>query len=269
MSQPDTMPIEATDRLLEQTWDELERVGYAVVPEVLTADELATVRDALEPHLRDGPSGRSDFEGVATRRVYGLVAKSRAFDRLVLDPIALGVAEREYGPSTLLTATLAIDLAPGQPAQALHFDDAFYPLARPRRPVSISTLWTIDEFTAANGATIMCPGTHTWGEVDLSRAQFDERATFVAAEAPPGSLLIYSGTLVHGGGANTSDGHRLAVSIQYAAAWARQQENFMMELGVDGARELPERVQELIGYNIHSLFMGMVDGRHPKKLLSR
>jgi ectoine hydroxylase-related dioxygenase (phytanoyl-CoA dioxygenase family) len=255
--------------VLQETWDELERVGYAIVPEVLTADEIAAVRSALEPHLREGPRGRSDFEGVATQRVYGLVAKSRAFDRLVLDPTALGIAEREYGPSTLLTAALAINLVPGQPAQALHFDDAFYPLPRPRRPVSISTLWAIDEFTAANGATIMCPGTHTWGEVDIGRAEFDRLATFEAAEAPPGSLLIYHGTIVHGGGANTTDHERLAVSIQYAAPWARQQENFMMELGLDGAREAPERVQELIGYNIHSLFMGMVDGRHPKKLLTR
>ena len=49
---------------------------------------------------------------------------------------------------------------------------------------------------------------------------------------------------------------------------ARQQENFTLALGVDGARELPERLQELIGYSIHPPFMGMVDGRHPKKLLT-
>ena len=60
---------------------------------------------------------------------------------------------------------------------------------------------------------------------------------------------------------------RLGISIQYAAAWARQQENFMMAIGVDGARALPPRLQELIGYSIHPPFMGMIDGRHPKKIL--
>jgi len=41
-----------------------------------------------------------------------------------------------------------------------------------------------------------------------------------------------------------------------------------MALGVNGARELPPRLQELIGYSIHPPFMGMIDGRHPKKLLT-
>ena len=83
-----------------------------------------------------------------------------------------------------------------------------------------------------------------------------------------GSVLVYYGTLVHAGGENTSNGNRLGISIQYATAWARQQENFMMALGVDGARDLPPRLQELIGYSIHPPFMGMIDGRHPKKLLT-
>jgi ectoine hydroxylase-related dioxygenase (phytanoyl-CoA dioxygenase family) len=82
-------------------------------------------------------------------------------------------------------------------------------------------------------------------------------------------VLVYLGTLVHAGGANTTRVPRLGVSIQYAAAWARQQENFMMALGLDGARELPPRLQELIGYSIHPPFMGMVDGRHPAHLLER
>ena len=83
-----------------------------------------------------------------------------------------------------------------------------------------------------------------------------------------GSVLVYYGTLVHAGGANRSDGERLGISLQYAAAWARQQENFMMAIGVEGARSLPPRLQELIGYSIHPPFMGMIDGRHPKKLLT-
>jgi ectoine hydroxylase-related dioxygenase (phytanoyl-CoA dioxygenase family) len=90
----------------------------------------------------------------------------------------------------------------------------------------------------------------------------------VPATMPAGSVLVYHGTLVHAGGENHSDGDRLGISIQYAAPWARQQENFMMALGVEGARALPARLQELIGYSIHPPFMGMIDGRHPKKLLT-
>jgi ectoine hydroxylase-related dioxygenase (phytanoyl-CoA dioxygenase family) len=35
------------------------------------------------------------------------------------------------------------------------------------------------------------------------------------------------------------------------------------------ASTLPERLQELLGYNIYPPFIGYVDGRHPRKLLAK
>jgi ectoine hydroxylase-related dioxygenase (phytanoyl-CoA dioxygenase family) len=250
---------EQLDRLTE----ELERDGYAVVPGVLNRAEIDAVQEALVPHFGMGMRGRNPFEGHDTQRVYCLVAKSRAFDRLILDPLMLDVSERVLGPNFLLTATLAIKLEPGESAQDFHYDDIFYRLPRPRETYSVSTLWAIDEFTPDNGATLVYPGSHRWG--DDRPADVPKVATATMAA---GSVLVYYGTLVHAGGANTSAANRLGISIQYATAWARQQENFMMALGIDGARELPPRLQELIGYSIHPPFMGMVDGRHPKKLLT-
>jgi ectoine hydroxylase-related dioxygenase (phytanoyl-CoA dioxygenase family) len=242
--------------------EQLEDAGYVVIPNVLQDDEIERVRDALDPHLAHGPRGRNPFEGYETQRVYCLVAKSRAFDRLILDPMVLEVTERALGPNFLLTATLAIDLHPGESAQDFHWDDIFYKIPRPRPPVSISTLWAIDDFTADNGATLIYPGSHKWGDRPPA-----ELPNVMPAAMPAGSVLVYAGTLVHAGGANASGSRRLGVSIQYCAAWARQQENFMMAIGTDGARALAPRLQELVGYSIHPPFMGMVDGRHPIKLL--
>jgi ectoine hydroxylase-related dioxygenase (phytanoyl-CoA dioxygenase family) len=245
--------------------DALERDGYVVVPDVLAAAEVDAVREALAPHFALGYRGRNPFEGHSTQRVYCLVTKSRAFDRLILDPLLLDVAQRVLGDNFLLTATLAIKLEPGETAQSFHFDDAFNRLPRPHPPYSLSALWAIDEFTEDNGGTLLYPGSHRWDE----RARRpDELPPVMTATMTPGSVLVYYGTLVHAGGANTSDGERLGISIQYATAWSRQQENFMMALGVDGARALPERLQELVGDSIHPPFMGMIDGRHPKKLLT-
>src|SRR5262245_60655357 len=114
----------------------LADTGYVLLPEVLDPSEIAEVRDALAPHLARGPGGRNDFEGYATQRVYGLVVKSRAFDRMVLDPLVLAIAERVLGPAFLLTASLAIRVGPGETEQNLHYDDGFYPIPRPRPPVS-------------------------------------------------------------------------------------------------------------------------------------
>src|SRR5215204_7422364 len=80
----------------------LDETGYVLLPEVLPPAEVDEVRAALAPHLATGPAGRNEFEGYATQRVYSLIAKSRAFDRLVLEPLVLDVAERLLGPAFLL-----------------------------------------------------------------------------------------------------------------------------------------------------------------------
>jgi ectoine hydroxylase-related dioxygenase (phytanoyl-CoA dioxygenase family) len=160
-------------------------------------------------------------------------------------------------PGYLLTANLAINLLPGETAQQLHVDDGFYRLARPRRPVSISTVWAIDEFTAENGATEVIVGSHRWAD-----DQPGPDTELVAVEMPAGSVVVFAGTLWHRGGANRSDRPRLGITPQYCEPWARQQENMILAVGA-AAASMPPRLQELIGYSIHPPFMGHVDGRHP------
>jgi ectoine hydroxylase-related dioxygenase (phytanoyl-CoA dioxygenase family) len=84
---------------------------------------------------------------------------------------------------------------------------------------------------------------------------------------PAGSLMFFRGSVYHGGGANTTDRPRLGVIIEYAATWVRPQENHLLAVPRELVRDLPERMQELLGYNIHPPFLGMVDGRHPRKSL--
>src|SRR5205085_12611791 len=89
-----------------------------------------------------------------------------------------------------------------------------------------------------------------------------------SAEMPAGAALVYLGSVWHGGGANTSAESRLGVVMHYSRAWLRPVGNHVLVVPPEVARTLPERLQELLGYNIAAPFIGYVDGRHPKKLLS-
>ena len=243
--------------------DEIDARGYAVIEGALASDEIAAVREALAPHLADGPFGRNEFEGFETQRVYSLPVKSRAFDRLIEDDAVMAVAEQLLGPSFLLTAALAINLGPGETAQGLHFDEAFYGLPRPRAPLSLSTLWAIDDFTAQNGGTLIVPESHRWGNEGPP-----PDVEVVHLEMPAGSVALYPGTLWHAGGANVTDHFRLGISIQYVLSWARQQESYLLAMPPDAVKAVSPRLRELLGYSIGPAFMGHVDGRHPEKLVS-
>ncbi len=80
-------------------------------------------------------------------------------------------------------------------------------------------MWALTDFTVDNGATHIAPGTSAMSDDDA--AEVDT----IAAEMRRGSLLFYDGKVLHGGGANVSDGVRRGVNITYAVGWVRQEEN--------------------------------------------
>jgi ectoine hydroxylase-related dioxygenase (phytanoyl-CoA dioxygenase family) len=242
--------------------DALDVDGYAIVEAALTPAEVSDIRGALALLLDDTPSGRNDFEGFLTRRVYNLPSKTRALDRLYLDPLVLAVTDALLGHHQLCAA-VAIDLGPGETAQDEHHDDGLYPLPRPYGEVLLSTMWALDDFTETNGATVMLPGSHRW---ERGRAPTDEDERRLAV-MPAGSVALYRGTLWHGGGANRSAARRLGVTVEYVQSWLRPQESFLAGVPHDVVRALPERLQDLLGWNIRPPFMGYVDGLDPKRVL--
>ncbi|HUY21465.1 MAG TPA: phytanoyl-CoA dioxygenase family protein [Acidimicrobiales bacterium] len=241
----------------------LDRDGYAVVEGLLAEPELGETRVELQRVLRGVPGGRNPFEGARTRRAYALFAKTRCLDAAAVHPLVLGVLDEVLGHCQL-SAPTGIEIGPGEVAQVLHHDDGIYPLPRPHGEVVLNTMWALDDFTEANGATRLVPGSHRW----VSEQPSAQTPT-VAATMPAGSVLFYLGSLWHGGGANTTSRPRLGVVLEYVASWLRPQENHFLAVPGDTVRRLPERLQELLGYNIRPPFMGYVDGRHPRRVLER
>lgn len=239
----------------------LDRDGYAIVEGVLHADEVQARKAELHRLLNVTRRGRNDFEGFETQRIYALFAKTRAFDDAATHPLVIGVLDRVLG-SYQLSAPQAIQIGPGETAQNLHRDDGVYPIARPHQELVVNTMWAVDDFTEANGATHVVPGSHRWVERVPSAGEPERRA-----EMPAGSVMFFVGSVFHGGGANTTDSPRLGVILEYVASWLRQQENQYLAVPRETARELPTRLQELLGYNIHGNLIGNVDGRHPSKSL--
>lgn len=287
---PDTAIID-TDRLkpwlagrsFDDCCIEYDAQGYVTFENVMPAQDVADVRAALAPYLTK--TGRNDFEGFKSNRVYALLAKSpEVFSKMVTHPLAMAFVERELGSSCLLSALLAINLHPGETVQDWHYDDSQVNIPLPHPPYGVSTFWAIDDMTETNGATEIIPKSHLWAKPEMTMPDFvdayDPRERDVNIDPKPhpdalkvtlpsGSLMVAKGTLWHRGGANKSDAPRLIVTPQYCPGWARQLENMMATMPASGAAKLPKRVRELMGYSIHDAFMGYVDGVHPETLLGK
>jgi ectoine hydroxylase-related dioxygenase (phytanoyl-CoA dioxygenase family) len=155
-----------------------------------------------------------------------------------------------------LHLTQVIGIEPGEPAQPIHRDQwafDFFPFPSGYE-VQCNTIWAMTDFTEANGATRIIPGSHraadrlTFGEADT------EPATM-----PAGSVLFYTGSLYHRAGANRSDAVRIGLNITYAVSWLRQEENQYLAVPLEVARTLPDELLRLIGYARGAYALGYVD----------
>lgn len=257
-SQPPADPAQ-----VERCMAALDADGYVIVESLLPRGQIEEIRHELLSRLTH-EGGRNNFEGFRTQRLYSLIQKTLVCNPLVEHPLVLALLDRLLEPNYLLSQLQAINILAGEAAQPIHFDDGFYPWPRPRRALGAATIFAIDAFTADNGATVLIPGSHRWGD-RMPTAQ--ELAGAIPAVMPAGSMLFFVGTLWHGGGANVSDRARLCASAHYCAPFCRQQENYSLSISRDRVKQCSEHVQRMLGYSLHPPFMGFVNGMHPKRLL--
>ncbi len=256
------------DATAAEVAEALGAAGAAIVERLAPEELCDRVAAELAPHIDATPTGADDFTGGNTKRTGALLARAPSSVEMVAHPLVLDVCERVLWPrktTVQLHLTQAITIGPGSPAQALHRDQwcfDFFPFPDDVE-VEVSTIWALCDFTEDVGATRVVPGSHRATDPGAFTP-----ADTVAAEMPRGSVVLYSGRTVHGGGENRSDRWRTGVNVDYVLGWLRQEENQYLSVPLDVVRELPERVQRLMGYSMGAYALGYVDDvRDPMSVL--
>jgi ectoine hydroxylase-related dioxygenase (phytanoyl-CoA dioxygenase family) len=243
--------------------------GAAIIEHLASPDLCGRLRDELSPWIESTPPGADEFSGLETRRTGALLARSVASRELIAHPLLLDTVDKVLWPSKTtfqLHLTQVITIGPGSQAQQLHRDQWCFDFFEfpDDMQVEVGTMFALDDFTEANGATRVAIGSHR-EQVDLKNAS--SFAT-VPAEMPAGSIVLYTGRTVHGGGANTTDTARVGINIDYALGWLRQEENQYLSVPLEVARELPEDIQRLMGYQQGAYALGYIDdSRDPIEVL--
>lgn len=240
---------------------QMREEGYAVLRNAIPAERAQEIAAEIRRLNEDTPWGRGSFDGYKTRRVFNMLAKTRVLDELALHPQVVALAEGYLEDQIQFSQALGITIYPGQEAQALHRDDDYFPLPRPRPPMIMNALWSITDFTAETGATHIVPRTHLTADPEPPPGET------LRAEMPAGSVVVYDGAMFHGGGANRSAAPRIGLTMLYSRAWLRQQENHYLSVPRDVVRGMPRRLQQLLGYWVYNNLLGVVEGRSPLRVL--
>lgn len=244
---------------------EIDERGYTVVEGAIDLDLVDALVDDLDRLVHDlavVPASNA-FEGTRTTRVYNLLAHGPHFEQIPVHPTILPICEGVLDPGLLVSSLSSIAIGPGETAQPIHADDQVLPLPKPHPATVCNTMWALTDFTEANGATRVIPGSHRADHSpDLARA-YDS----VPAEMPRGSVLVWHGSLWHGGGANTTSQRRIGIAMNYCAGYIRQQENQQLGISRETVARFPRRLQELVGYGIYRGLIGHIDKQVPAAVL--
>jgi ectoine hydroxylase-related dioxygenase (phytanoyl-CoA dioxygenase family) len=248
------LPCESSS---EEVCEALERDGCVVVDAVLDRSDIDQVTREMAPHLDTTPPGEDEFHGLETRRVGTLVARSPKAREIIMNPTVLGVTANvlSHARTFQLNITEYVSIGPGSAAQEIHTDQMVeYPFPHGYETV-LSSMWALTDFAEANGATRIVPGSHKLKDHrDFSQEESEP------AEMEAGSVLLYTGSVYHGGGANRTDSNRDGLILQYTMGWLRQEENQYLCVPIETLRELPEDLLRLMGYTRGAELLGFVDG---------
>lgn len=250
--------LNSTDRIIAA----FERDGACIVANAMPEELRTMVSDELAPFIEDTAFGRDEFTGKKTQRTGALVARCPSCREVVTNAEVMDLAKEFLSPFSkklLLNTTQAINISPGEGAQDLHRDRFAWGTNLPKEiETQLSTIWALTEFSEANGATRIVPGSHRW---DWQRQAQPEEICQAVME--PGSVLLFTGSVIHSGGRNKSTQQRIGLNITYCLGWLRQEENQYLSCPPEVAKDLSPELQDLLGYTQGDYALGYYSAPTP------
>lgn len=245
--------------------ERVKRDGYTIVADVLSsaeADALVADLERIERERGIKPA-RNMFEGVRTVRIYNLLVHGKLWEAIPVHPKVLPIVEGVLDKGCLISSLSSISIASDEVPQPIHADDQLIPIPKPHPPIVCNSMWALTDFTDANGATRIIPGSHLRDHSPTYGQTYES----VPAEMRKGSVMVYDGAMWHGGGANRTDARRVGVAMNYCAGFIRQQENQQLGIPREIVRGFSPRLRELVGYGVYNGLIGHINKRSPAQLL--
>jgi ectoine hydroxylase-related dioxygenase (phytanoyl-CoA dioxygenase family) len=228
----------------------IDRDGGVIVDDYVSSQTAAALRDDYVRAIADEPwcnaSSREDdvFFGLKSKRLHGVLNHSAHAEACLMHPLASALAQRYLGKRIILSTGELMAIGPQEVRQALHRDAASWERAQHSGNLLFSANIALTDFTRENGATVVAAGSHAWNH---DREPSPEEFAF--AEMKAGSALLYSGEVIHSGGANRTDRTRLGLYFGYIPTWLRPIENCAITHPRELLDSLSPATQRMLGYS--------------------
>lgn len=213
----------------EHCAESVTRNGYGVLENVFSRQDMATAREKIYK-IYDAQVTESGGETHLTDVMQDpnvarcLLAYDGFFLRLIEEKNILAVLERLLGNYFILM----LQNAPINRSNDAHYStgwhrDLNYQHFVSSRPVGITTVICVDDFSADNGSTVHLPGSHKFEEFPSKEyAEKNEQQVL----APCGSVIVFDSMIFHRASQNTSSRDRNLIVQVFTLPLIKQQVSF-------------------------------------------
>jgi hypothetical protein len=215
----------------------LDRYGVCVVEGLIGAEQCEALSAQLDGLPQDGSC-----------RGPAMALEAPLLQPLLVHPLVMAAARSilcRHCKQISMKVMDRFDVRPGQQRQLLHREDANFPANHQPYEWCIDALWALSDFSRENGATHLVPGSQTWPRTQ----PFERQDLAVQAVMPRGSVLLFVGATLHGGGANHTEATRRGILTGYQVGWALPEYRYWSYRPLhDRVRSLPPVLQSLFGF---------------------
>lgn len=252
----------------------VERDGGVILTGALTRGEVDAINHELDEefgrltpgNLGDGEDNFiKDFMGWKTKRLMHCVKLSETlrnsfYCKDILPHYIASVMPGNAGTHTMYSSQ-AIEIYPGEKVQQLHRDggglmEIVGEASCESVNLQVNFLIALTEVTEEMGATRVIPGSNHWASYETP----GEQEQTIPATMDPGDVLMISGKVLHGGGANrTADRPRRVLSTAFSPGIILGEEAWPHVISVGEAKSYAPRIQRFLGFRSVS-FRGETPG---------
>ena len=239
--------------------DLLKGKGYYVIENLFSKTEIKKAKDKLIDlaKIKAPQISKKDSLSVisATNHIWNLIDKDEIFRKMVQNELIVKVFSIILGNELKLGSFAARIQQPGDKRQKPHLDYPYWDMYNPKSfPININSSFAmncqstimIDDFTLENGATMVGPGTQL-------RGYFPKEKKFwpimKQATGRAGSVILTTGLLWHGAGANNSKKPRIGILGQYLPKFVKPMEDQLASVDLKIIKKSSKKLQNLLGVN--------------------
>lgn len=203
--------------------------GFCILKDVIPAERCAEIRQNL---IAAAERSRQDYASAPTNVgfVPSVINHDQSFAPYLADDRLMSLVTALLGEHVRISFTSAIINEPGNARGEWHADWPFNQknagrvlAPYPDAVMHLTTLWMLSPFEAANGGTLVVPGSHRHSTNPTTpECGVDRNAVFpgeIHATGSEGSILVTDSRLWHATAPNSTNEPRVALAVRYAPWW--------------------------------------------------